>query len=229
MLFRFADGIVLQTKQARDFFPKYLQKKSIILPNSINPAFLTVQKELEREKEIVLVGRIDSNKNQRMLLEVFADIAHEYLEWSVRIYGEGEDREELEQWVKGKGIENQVFFMGQVSDVSEKIKKASIFVLPSRCEGMPNALIEAMTVGLAVISTDCPCGGPADLIQNGKNGLLIKVDDKKALELVLRKLLEDEEYRLQLASNAVKIIEKLHPDIVNKQWEKYIEDILRKS
>ena len=163
-----------------------------------------------------------------MLLEVFSDIAHEYPEWNVRLYGEGEDREKLEQLVMEKGVGNQILFMGQVSDVSEKIKKASIFVLPSRCEGMPNALIEAMTLGLAVISTDCPCGGPADLIQNGENGILIKVDDKEGLREALIKLMEDESYRMLLSERASDISEKLHPDIVNEQWKRYIEGILRK-
>jgi len=228
-LFRFADGIVLQTTQARDFFPIYLQKKSVILPNSINASFLSIDKVGERDKEIVLVGRIDENKNQRMLIEVFADIANDYSDWSVSLYGDGEDSDTLKKYVKEKGLENQIRFKGQVSDVAEKIKKASIFVLPSKCEGMPNALIEAMTLGLAVITTDCPCGGPADLIQNGQNGILIKVDDKEQLRIALMKLMDDEVYRKRLARNAEDIVDKLHPDKVNGQWKGYIESILRKS
>ena len=226
-LFRFAKGIVLQTNQAKEFFPAYLQKKAIILPNSINPAFLNVEKSTEKRKEIVAVGRLDSNKNQKMLIEAFSDIAKEYPDWCVRLYGNGEAVDSLKKLVQEKGLEQQIFFMGQVSCVQEKIKGASIFVLPSKCEGMPNALIEAMSLGLAVISTDCPCGGPADLIENGENGILIPVDDKNALTESLRKLMNDEEYRKQLATQAAKITEKLHPDIVNEMWREYLDKIAK--
>lgn len=227
-MFRFADGIVLQTNQAKAFFSKNLQKKAVILPNSINPEFLNIERKIEKKNEIVAVGRIDKNKNQRMLIEAFSEIADEYPDWCVRLYGDGEESVMLKNLVKEKGLENQVFFMGQISNVAEKIKKASIFVLSSKCEGMPNALIEAMTLGIAVVSTDCPCGGPADLIQNEENGLLIAVDDKNALKQALLKLINDAEFRQKLAQNASQIIQKLHPDIVNRQWEEYIDDILRK-
>lgn len=227
-LFYFAKGIVLQTNQAKEFFPRSLQKKSVILPNSINPNFLKAEKVTEKEKEIITVGRIDKNKNQRMLIEVFSEIASAYPDWCVRLYGDGEEMPSLKKMVKEKELEKQIFFMGQVWDVAEKVGRASIFVLPSKCEGMPNALIEAMTLGTAVISTDCPCGGPADLIQNGKNGILIAVDDKDALKKALLELMNDEKYRQELAQSATRIIEKLHPDIVNKQWEEYLGSILRK-
>lgn len=227
-LFRFADGIVLQTSQAKAFFPDYLKKKAVILPNSINPSFLNEQGVAEKKKEIAAVGRIDKNKNQKMLIEAFADIAMDYPDWCVRLYGEGEEAQFLKEYVNEKGLEKQIFFMGQVSNVAERIKEVSVFVLPSKCEGMPNALIEAMTLGTAVVSTDCPCGGPADLIDNGKNGILIPVDDQNALKDALIRLIEDENYRREMAQNASEIRNRLHPDIVNKQWEDYLETILRK-
>ena len=227
-LFRFADGIVLQTKQAREFFPSGLQKKAVILPNSINPIFFEERKKVEREKEIIAVGRIDKNKNQRMLIEVFSEIAYEYPDWCVRLYGDGEEADSLKEFVIQNKLQKQIFFMGQVTDVAEKLEKASIFVLSSKCEGMPNALIEAMTLGTAVIATDCPCGGPADLIQDGQNGMLIEVDDNKALKIALLNLMNDEKKRQELAQNASRIVEKLHPDIVNKKWEEYLDSILRK-
>ena len=88
---------------------------------------------------------------------------------------------------------------------------------------MPNALIEAMVSGLAAVSTDCPCGGPAELIENGINGILIPVDDEKALTEALDKLLSDEEYRVRMADEAKKLLDKVHPDIVNRKWLEYIE------
>lgn len=228
-LFRFADGIILQTGRAKDFFPDYLQKKVIILPNSINPSFMIVESDKEKKKEIVAVGRIDKNKNQELLVRVFAELASDYPDWRVCLYGEGEEMPSLQQYVKEISLENQIHFMGQITNVAEKVKGASIFVLPSKCEGMPNALIEAMALGTACVSTDCPCGGPAELIENGRNGILVPVDDKEELKRALLRLMDDEKYRLEIALEATKIKDKLHPNIVNKQWEAYLEMILRKS
>ena len=226
LLFCLADGIVLQTNQAKEFFPKFLQKKAIILPNSLNTAFLNVHKSSEEKKEIITVGRIDDNKNQSMLVKTFGEIATNYPDWVLRLYGNGKKKEELESYVKTKGLENQIFFMGEVSDIQNRMKDSAIFVLPSKQEGMPNALIEAMTLGLAVISTDCPCGGPTDLITNGENGILIPVDDRKALKNSLEKLMDDSNYRKKIGEDAKKIVERLHPDIVNKMWKEYLEKLL---
>ena len=101
--------------------------------------------------------------------------------------------------------------------------KYPYYAFSSELEGMPNALMEAMVSGLAAISTDCPCGGPAELIEHGINGILIPVDDEKALAEALDKMLSDEEYRSRLGKEARKLIEKVHPDIVNRKWLEYIE------
>lgn len=228
-MFHGAAGIILQTTQAKDFFPKALQKKAVILPNSLNPMFISaiLQEEQNIEmsrriKEIVQVGRIDSNKNQRMLITVFDKIAEAYPDWKVRLYGDGEDRQKLEEYADTLSCRKQIFFMGQQTDIQEKIKNASVFVLTSRAEGMPNALMEAMTLGLAVIATDCPCGGPRDLIHDHENGILIPVDDEGALKKALTDLMNDEEYRIKLGKEAKKIVTVLHPDRVNREWKEYL-------
>lgn len=220
--FRFADGIVLQTLHAKKFFPKYLQKKAVILPNSLSPAFLSSSGCEIRKKEIVSVGRIDDNKNQKMLIDAFSEVAIQYPEWKVLFFGSGEAEKKLRTLVSNKKLEESVLFCGEVSDIQKRIESSSIFVLSSRQEGMPNALIEAMALGLAVISTDCPCGGPAELIDEGKNGILIPVNDTYALRNALIQLIEDEELRKELGYNASKIVDKLHPNIVNEQWEEYL-------
>ena len=221
-MFRFADGIITQTSRGVEFLPKYLRKKAVIMPNSVDQRFMEKELSQERKNQIVSVGRIDDNKNQKMLLEAFNDIKNEYPSWSLHLYGDGEQRSQLEDLYDC----DQVTFHGQVSDVEKHVKDASIFVLPSKQEGMPNALIEAMALGLACISTDCPCGGPADLIDNGRNGILIPVDDRKALENQLRQLMENEDTRKRLGEEATKIKEALSPDIVNLRWKKYLDKII---
>jgi glycosyltransferase involved in cell wall biosynthesis len=223
LLFTQAQGVVLQTSQARAFFPPRIQRKSIILANPLNDSFFIPLDEGVRRKDIVWVGRIDENKNPYMLVEAFRGLAEEFPDWNVHFYGDGESFSKLQELCKQYGLAHRMILEGRVEQVQEAICGASIYVLTSRVEGMPNALMEAMALGLAVVATDCPCGGPAELISQGKNGLLVPVGESKALEEALRGLMSDEEYRERLGREAFTIREKLHPDKVNRQWLDYIE------
>ena len=218
-MFRFSSGIIMQTTAGVEFLPGYLKKKAVVMPNSIDGSFIDDVCEKERKPEIVVVGRIDNNKNQKMVLKVFDEIKDKYLDWSLHLYGDGESKEEFEN----KYRDERIVFHGQVSGVKDYIKDASVFVLPSKQEGMPNALIEAMALGLACISTDCPCGGPADLIRQDENGILIPVDDEKKLKDQLERLMSDADLRDRLGKEATKISKILSPDIVNAKWKEYIE------
>lgn len=227
LMFGMAEGVVLQTTEAKAFFPKWIQKKAIVLQNSLNPEFVRPAYTGEKRKEIVSVGRIDNNKNQKMIIEAFAPLAEEFPEWNVVLYGDGDARNSLEERVRTLGLEERIFFKGVQSDIPEKIEGASIFVLSSKQEGMPNALIEAMVLGLAVVSTDCPCGGPRDLIKPGVNGLLIPVDDTMALVDALRRLMEDKDLCDKIAHNAKKLKENVLPEYINAQWKMYLSKCSR--
>lgn len=249
LLFPMAAGVVLQTNQAKTYFPGSIQKKAKILPNSINPQFIKPLYTEERSKEIVSVGRLDENKNQKLLLEAFYDLITDEKnsnknkeisdikgdetdlcrDWKVVLYGDGTSRKELESYVQEHQMESYVEFKGIQSDIQDKIQKSAVFVLTSRQEGMPNALIEAMALGLACISTDCPCGGPADLIQDGVNGYLIPVDDKDALKNKLKLLIQTEELRRMIGVEAYKIADQLHPDQVNMMWRTYLEAVIKRK
>jgi len=223
ILFSRTAGVVLQTQQAKAFFPKTVQKKAVILPNSLNKQFLERTYCEQRKKEIVWVGRMDENKNPKLLLEVFIKLADKYPQWSLKYVGGGPLFDDLKTMAGKADLENRVIFTGKIDEVAETVSQASVFVLTSKQEGMPNALIEAMVLGLAAVATDCPCGGPAELIQNGENGILIPVDDAVSLERALIRLMEDDMYRERIAENAKKLIETVHPDHVNQMWLNYIE------
>ena len=225
-LFAKADGVILQTKDAKAYFPKKIQKKSVILPNPLNMNFLKQLPEQNRQKRIVTVGRMDQNKNQKLLLDAFYKVQEEFPDWKLYMYGDGPERTKLMSSAMRYKIDQKVMLPGNISDVANQLQKARIFVLPSNTEGMPNSLMEAMALKMAVISTDCPCGGPKTLIKQGENGILIPVGDQEALENALRSVLSDETYEQHLAEKAVKIREELHPDKVNKQWMDYIEKFL---
>lgn len=227
-IFRFADGIVLQTQMVMEFFPKSVQRKAIVLPNPLNPLFLKKKQNAEKENIIVAAGRLDNNKNHAMLIHAFARIASEYPNIKLIIYGEGECREQLEQLIEEKELTDRITLPGSVTDIADRIAKARIFTLTSNTEGMPNSIMEAMALGIPVISTDCPCGGPATLIRDGENGLLIPVGDAYALADAMRQILSNPVLEHKLGENAYKITEELNPEKVDNQWKKYLEQVAAK-
>lgn len=221
-LFQKADGIILQTEDSRAFFPKKTNQKAVVLPNPLNPVFMKDLYEGEKEKKIVMVGRIDSNKNQKLVIDAFASIASKYPDYKLEIWGNGEDYESLKSYISSLHLEQQIAMPGATSNVREKIEKASLYILSSNTEGMPNSLMEAMALGLCCISTDCPCGGPKMLIQDGVNGLLVPVKDVSAMAKAMERVLSDAEFAAKLGQNALKIRTTLSPERVNQQWEDYL-------
>lgn len=226
LMFPFADGAVFQTTDAVAWFSKAVQKKAVILKNSLNPAFLLPRFEGERKKEIVAVGRMDDNKNQRMLLRAFAKIEDKFPDYTVTIYGKGELKEALKKEAEELGIGAKVNLPGTTTDVPGAVRQSDVFVLTSNSEGMPNTLLEAMALGLPCISTDCPCGGPKDLIVSGKNGFLVPVKDADALAETLSLLLGDKDLREKVGKEAWKLQESYTPEKVNGEWKDYFEQVL---
>lgn len=177
----FAKGIIFQTEMAKSFFTKRIQKKGIVLPNPVDASRIPAPYEGKREKRFVAVGRLEPQKNFPLLIRAFAEFNKEIQGYKLTIYGEGREREKLEKLIKDFGMQNDIELPGRDKDVLNKINNAAAFILSSDYEGMPNALIEAMCMGMPVISTDCPSGGPRELIQNGINGFLVAVNSEKNL------------------------------------------------
>lgn len=217
-----ADGLILQTSDAKAYFPKWIQKKSVILENPLNPEFMDEYYAGERSNEIVSVGRIDSNKNQKLIVDAFHKIAEEIPDVTLVLYGAGEGKETLENYVKSSPYKERIFMPGAVSDVKERIRKSKIFVLSSNTEGMPNALMEALALGIPCISTDCPCGGPRMLMEGKENGILVPVGDATAMAEAMKQLLTDDKLWQKCSRNAYKVSKELHPDNINKKWEDYL-------
>ena len=221
-LFALAGGVVLQTRRCFDFFPEKVRKKAVILRNPISESFFKERYEGEREKTIVAVGRVDENKNHEMLIRAFAGIAEEFPEYRLIIYGEGDLREMLLRLVAELGLSERILLPGSIDDVAEKIYKTRVFVLPSNTEGVPNTLIEAMLMGLTVVSTDCPCGGPADLIESGVNGILTPVKNQDKLQENLQFLLNDLQTADFMGREAIRTSDIFKPEKVYGQWEEFL-------
>ncbi len=221
-LFYRASGVILQTKECFDFFPKGIRKKAVILKNPINPLFFKERYAGERDKTIVTVGRVDENKNHRMLINAFAGLAKEFPDYKLIIYGEGEKRQELLELVRKLGLQERILLPGNIENVPDVIYKTRVFVLSSNKEGMPNALIEAMVMGLTVVSTDCPCGGPAELIDHGVNGLLTPVGDEKLMKENLQFVLKNMQIADSMGKNASITSGIYRPEKVLWEWENYL-------
>ena len=226
-MFKKAAGVVLQTQEAKDYFKPAVQKKAVILPNSLNPNFIKPLYEGERRKHIVTVGRLDDNKNQILLIRAFEKAAEAFPEWELYLYGDGPSRKKWEEYAQGTSCTERIHFMGMADEIYTKIDADSIFVLPSIMEGMPNALIEAMALGLACVSTDCPCGGPKDLLKDNENGLLVPVNDADAMAEALKKLMDDETLRKNYGQKAYAYTKQLNPAVVNKMWQEYLESRMK--
>ena len=218
-----ADGCVFQTERARAWFPERLQKKSTVIMNQVAQPFFD-EPPCAEHRGIVSVGRLNAQKNHAMLIRAFAALGP--AEDTLTVYGEGPLRVELESLIRQLGLEGRVLLPGQVSDIPAAIRGAKVFVLPSDFEGMPNALLEAMALGLPCIATDCPCGGPAMVVREGENGLLIPVGDESALTERLARLLGDEALRTRLSENARRTAESFRPEAVFDQWRRYVESVI---
>jgi glycosyltransferase involved in cell wall biosynthesis len=220
-----AEGCVFQTEEAKRWFPGRLQKKSTIIPNEVADVFYETPRK-PRPNDIVTVGRLSAAKNHALLIEAFGDVADQFPEINLRIYGTGVLADTLREEINKLHLSERVFLMGTTDHVEDVLADAKVFVLSSDHEGMPNALMEAMAMGVPSIATDCPCGGPRMLIRDKENGFLFPVGDRHVLAELLAELLLDEEKRERVGEAARVRAEAFHPQKVFAIWEDYITKIV---
>lgn len=226
-LYPLANGMTFQTRDAQAYYKNIIKCPSIVLRNPLNPDFNVKPYEGERRKAIVTMGRLYPEKNQRLLIDAFARIASDFPEYSVEIYGDGPEQANLEARIAELNLADRVKLMGRRSDIRRHVQDAALFVLPSNAEGMPNALIEAMAMGIPSIATDCPIGGSAVVVQNRENGILLPMNDVEKMSEAMRELLTDAAFAQKLSRNATKVAEDYSAKKVCALWEDYLTDIAR--
>lgn len=227
-LYEKADGLVFQTADAQAYFSRTIQAKGIVVANPLEEG-LPLPFEGEREKRIVTVGRLEPQKNQRLLIDAFAKIATNFPAHKLEIYGEGKLRNELQAYVEALGLKERVFLKGYHKDIIDKIYKAELFVLPSNYEGMSNALMEAMAIGLPVISTDHPIGGAKELIENEINGLLVPVNNVEALMEAMTMVLTNQEVQKKYSTNAIELKKSLFISEITNKWLEFCNKIINRG
>lgn len=219
-LYPLSDGFVFQTEQAKDFFSKYIQDRSTVIPN---PVFVdAVERPKTRKKKIINVGRLVHQKRQDDLIRTFKIINEIFPEYTLDIFGEGPEKENLNSLIKKLKLEHAVSLKGSVKDLHDQIKDASIFVLTSEFEGMPNALMEAMSLGIPCISTDCPVGGPRELIRHMENGLLVPVSDKEELVKAMEFLIKDKQMQDKISKESIKVLDDYSLGKISTMWRDFL-------
>ena len=229
-LMRLADGYVFQTKDAQRFYGGNIAKHSVVIPNPLfNIDKMPVRDDGKvRDKTIVSVGRLNKQKNHPMLVRAFAEIAKKYPDFNLVIYGDGPERKKDEILIRQLGLSDKVELPGTKSNIFALIHNASLFVLSSDFEGMPNALMEAMALGLPCISTDCPCGGPQELIEDGVNGILIPVSGEVELKKAMSFVLQNKDAAEEMGQKAMTIRENYSLDIICQRWYSYFNQLANK-
>lgn len=216
ILYNFTEGVICQTENNKRYFNKRIQNKTDII---YNPVYISEKQgsALEEKKEniIVSVGRLSKQKNQVLMIDSFKEILNKYPDYKLIIYGEGEERKNLENYIKENGLEKNIELPGAFKDIHTRIKKAKCFIMTSDYEGMPNALLETMSLGLPCISTKV--SGAVDLIESGKNGILVD-RDKNEISNEIIKIIENEDDAFNLGKEASKLYNKLDEKEIINQW-----------
>lgn len=216
--------IVFQTEHARAFFSREIREKGVIIPNPCITRSEPKTFDTGRIKVILSCGRLSAEKNFAGLFRAFTLISGKIPTYELHVYGAGPEKEKLELLIRELKNE-RIKIYPTVGDVFAKEGDASLFVLNSFNEGMPNALMEAMAVGIPCISSDCPGGVTEYLADGGKRICLVpRGDDGKLAEAMLD-LIQNPEKAQLLAKNAVEIKEILSPEIIKKKWIDLLKEV----
>lgn len=213
VFYGFADKMVFQTKRVLNLYPKRIQKKGVIIHNPVEVKC----EAISETRKITAAGRLEHQKNQKMLINAFAKYLKSYPDVKLYIYGEGTLRKELERQIESLNIHNSVFLPGNVDNIHECIKDSLFYVLSSNYEGLSNSLMEAMLMGLPCISTNC--AGSDEIIETKYNGILVEVGNEDQLYRAMCDLTNDVDLRRKIRINAKKSMsENITANIIGK-WD----------
>ncbi len=193
-----------------------------VIPNPLT--FVSDRVSELNNKEVVALGRLNVEKHFDALIDIWAEVVKEFPDWHLSIYGEGPSRQALEKQISELRLENSISLKGATKEVPEKLLEASIFVMTSRFEGFGLALVEAQTIGLPSIAFASPCG-PSDIITDGQDGFLIKLDDNKTFVERLKLLISDTSLRKEMGLRAKEASKRYEIDKVMEEWTKLFHEL----
>lgn len=225
--FNRADYYVFQTTMAQAYFNLDIQNHSTVIANPIHPLARTIERNGNIEKRIVTIGRLDlKQKRQDILIDAFNLISENYPEYVLEIYGSGEDEAIIKDMCKSN---SRIKLMGKTDKVGIVIQNASVFVLSSDFEGIPNALLEALSIGVPCVATDCSPGGAAMLIDNNVNGLLVPRSNVKAMAQAISCMLDNPQKAETMAIEARNVNKTYSEKIISEKWMRVIENLTKQK
>lgn len=210
-----ADSIVIQDILYKKYFKKDIQNKMEVIPNYVACSDKNVN--IKKEKIIMTATRLEKQKNVSLLIKAFSKLDPKFDSYKLYIYGNGSFKNKLIKIIKKMKLENRVFLKGTSNSIEKELQKATLFVLPSNYEGMPNVLLEALSNGLPVITTLSTEVIPS-IVDNNVNGIIVEKNNPKILTEKIEYLLENEQVRKNMEKEAIKIKEKFSLTIL-KKWE----------
>lgn len=225
----FADVLMVQTHAVatKYAFSGWPLRRVRVIPNPVPGQMLDIQQygRAGVKKYLLTVGRLAEEKQFGILIKVFASLAMRHTNWSLRIAGEGPLRSALQRQIVSVGLEGRVELPGRIKNIGEELAGADAFVLTSAYEGFPNALLEAMAVGLPCVTFDCP-SGPREMSMDGQVALLVTLNDEKELGNALERLMLDADLRRALGSRGrTSVLKRFALDKVIEQWDELFEEV----
>lgn len=225
--YRRADKIVFQTEDAGKVYPSNIAAKGVVISNPIK-ADLPKPYHGERNKSITTFCRISKQKNLPNLLQAFSIVHQKHPEYWLRIIGDTYNDEgelviaEIKEFIKFNKLENAVIFEPFMENVHEAVIRDAMYVNSSDYEGISNAMLEAMAIGMPVVCTDCPIGGAKATITDGENGMLVSVQNSKKLAKAISIIIEDKDLSEKLSCNASRIRDSLSLDSITNKWMQFV-------
>lgn len=217
-LYTKADVVTANSRGAIETMKSFVSSEKLVyVPNPVIIPTCSAETN-ERRKIILYVGRLVKQKGADVLIEAFARISHQISDWGLEIVGDGPMMCELEGLVDRWGIQSKVTFHGHKTNVHDFYRQASIFALPSRYEGTPNALIEAMCWGLPVVTSDAS-PGPLELVRQEYNGLIFPSENTNAMADALLELATNKRKRKQMSLNSRKESRRFELESAIREWE----------
>ncbi len=227
--YRWADRLVVQTENVAIWAKKHLKIEAAVIANPVrlNDFGKSVGGEIGKDnrarKLLIAIGRLSPEKGYDLLLDSFGRLAALYPAWDLTVFGEGPGREALERQIQALGLTSRIFLPGTTQDVAGTLTAADLYVHPSRYEGYPNALVEALATGLCCVATDCP-GASRELLRGGEFGLLVKVDCVDDLAAKLETAIGDAELRRRYAAKAPAAVRHIDIATISAVWLDLLKD-----
>jgi glycosyltransferase involved in cell wall biosynthesis len=220
------DALVVLTEQDRDAYQRLLDGGVALhrIPNTVRP--LPGAKADLSAKTVYAAGRFRYQKGFDLLIPAWAETARANPGWKLRVRGRGKLEQRLNDLVAEHGLEDSVVLEGPAEDIGADMAEASVFVLSSRFEGFPLILLEAMSKGMGIVSFDCPTG-PADIVDDHRNGLLVPQEDVEGLSRAIRELVEDGELRRRTAAAAIETAQQYTIEEIGPLWIELFEGLSR--